>query len=172
MEMNKEIREMILKNMLARTVTKAGGRILEFKYGSAVIMGKLMAEKCYFWVKGDDSTYELKGKRFFTVSGSEIRKEDTPLPKGNAGAVAPLLKVAPVPEVKKVIKDVPSELVEQLAYDGTKEYVHADLYCNKVVCKCGNVRWVKNCDLFQVKFCKPCTIIERRQKNKERRATK
>ena len=172
MEMNKEIREMILKNVLARTVTKAGGRILEFKYGSAVIMGKSMAEKCYFWVKGDDSTYELKGKRFFTVSGSEIRKEDIPLPKGNAGAVAPLLKVAPVPEVKKVIKDVPSEMVEQAGYDGNTEQLPSDTYCNRFVCKCGNVRWVKNSDLFQVKFCKPCTIIERRQRNKERRATK
>ena len=74
-------------------------------------------------------------------------------------------------EVKKVIKMFVRD-GEQAGYDGNPEQLPSDTYCNKFVCKCGNVRWVKNSDLFQVKFCKPCTIIERRQRNKERRATK
>jgi hypothetical protein len=40
---------------------------------------------------------------------------------------------------------------KQLNYLGVIEEVDAKAHSNKVACRCGNVRWVKNADLFQVK---------------------
>jgi hypothetical protein len=162
--MNENTKKHLLKIDAGNTIRKSSG-FMEFEVvdpalqTKTIIRGGEVDGKILFRAKAEKDLYELKGQRFY-------RTDDKAL------GLAFSKGYAEVPEVKKVIKDVPSELVEQLAYDGTKEYVHAGLYCNKVVCKCGNVRWVKNSDLFQVKFCKPCTIIERRQKNKERRATK
>ena len=59
---------------------------------------------------------------------------------------------------------------KQLNYQGLVEEVDAQTYSNKLVCKCGNVRWVKNADLFQVKKCKPCTYRDRKERRKKRRA--
>ncbi|UCG79926.1 MAG: hypothetical protein JSV60_08095 [Desulfobacterales bacterium] len=59
---------------------------------------------------------------------------------------------------------------KQLNYLGLVEEVDAQAYSNKLVCKCGNVRWVKNADLFQVKKCKPCTYRERKERRKKRPA--
>jgi hypothetical protein len=58
----------------------------------------------------------------------------------------------------------------QLNYYGLAEEVDTRIFKNKLVCECGNVRWVKNADLFQVKKCKPCTYKERKERRKERRA--
>ena len=60
---------------------------------------------------------------------------------------------------------------KQLNYLGLVEEVSAQTYLNKLVCKCGNIRWVKNADLFQVKKCKPCTYRDRKERRKKRRAT-
>jgi hypothetical protein len=62
---------------------------------------------------------------------------------------------------------VDGPIVEQLGYRGEVEKVDTTVYRNKVVCKCGNVRWVKNADMFQVKKCKPCTLRERRQRRRK-----
>ena len=43
---------------------------------------------------------------------------------------------------------------------------------NEIVCACGNVRWVKNADLFQVNQCKPCVQAGRRQRRLERARAK
>ena len=58
-------------------------------------------------------------------------------------------------------------IVEQLGYRGEVERVDTSLYKNRVVCKCGNVRWVKNSDMFQVTKCKPCTLKERKQRRRK-----
>lgn len=60
-------------------------------------------------------------------------------------------------------RDTDPDMVEQQGYDGKAEMVDRRLYCNKVVCECGAVRWVKNSDLFQVSRCKPCTKKQRKK---------
>lgn len=162
--MNEKMRKHLLKIEAGDTVRKSNG-FMEFEVidptlqTKTIIRGGNVDGKILFRAKAEKDLYELKGQRFYQIDDKALRLAFS---KGYVEA----------PEVKKVAKDVPSELVKQLAYDGTKEYVSADLYCNKLRCECGNVRWVKNSDLFQVKFCKPCTIIQRRQANKERRASK
>jgi hypothetical protein len=54
----------------------------------------------------------------------------------------------------------------QLNYHGLAEEVDTR---NKLVCACGNVRWVKNADLFQVKKCKPCIYRERKERRRHQR---
>jgi hypothetical protein len=46
----------------------------------------------------------------------------------------------------------------QLNYHGLLEEVDTRMFKSKLMCSCGNVRWVKNADLFQVEKCKPCTV--------------
>ncbi len=60
----------------------------------------------------------------------------------------------------------------QLNYHGLAEEVDTRIFKNKLVCACGNVRWVKNADLFQVKKCKPCTYRERKERRRQRRLSK
>jgi hypothetical protein len=60
----------------------------------------------------------------------------------------------------------------QLNYHGLEEEVDTQKFKNKLVCACGNVRWVKNADLFQVKKCKPCTYRERKERRRHRRLSK
>lgn len=62
-----------------------------------------------------------------------------------------------------------SPMATQLDYRGEPEEVDSRLYKNRLECECGNVRWVKNADFFQVKKCKPCTIRERRKRRRDRR---
>lgn len=58
----------------------------------------------------------------------------------------------------------PHEMVEQLGYNGKPELVDKHHFCNKFICSCGNVRWVANSDLFQVKRCKPCQRLRSKGK--------
>lgn len=60
----------------------------------------------------------------------------------------------------------------QLNYHGLAEEVDIRIFKNKLVCACGNVRWVKNADLFQVKKCKPCTYRERKERRRLRRLSR
>jgi hypothetical protein len=60
----------------------------------------------------------------------------------------------------------------QLNYHGLAEDVDTRIFVNKLVCACGNVRWVKNADLFQVKKCKPCTYRERKERRRHRRLSR
>jgi len=64
------------------------------------------------------------------------------------------------------------EYREQLGYKKEVELLPADEYCIKVVCECGEIRWVKTSDEFQVFACKPCTIRQRRQRAAQRRKEK
>jgi hypothetical protein len=60
----------------------------------------------------------------------------------------------------------------QLNYNGLVEEVDIREYSNRVECACGNVRWVKNADLFQVRKCKPCVYRERLERRRMRRKGK
>jgi hypothetical protein len=67
-------------------------------------------------------------------------------------------------------------LVSQKSYDGTEEWLDKREYSNQLVCECGEVRWVKASDLFQVTHCKPCTHerrkVRRREAARRRRAAR
>jgi len=75
------------------------------------------------------------------------------------------------PEPKASGEEAPADpIVEQLNYQGTPEKVDTRLYRNRLVCGCGNVRWVKNADLFQVTKCKPCSLKERKERRRKGKA--
>jgi hypothetical protein len=65
--------------------------------------------------------------------------------------------------------DQTSPIVEQLNHSGIMEKVDTRIFKNKLVCKCGNIRWVKSSDLFQVKKCKPCIRRERNDRRKSKK---
>lgn len=56
----------------------------------------------------------------------------------------------------------------QLSYKGEPEEVDTAVFCNRLICSCGNIRFVKKADLFQVAKCKPCTIRERNKRRKKK----
>ena len=58
-------------------------------------------------------------------------------------------------------------LVSQKSVDGTEEWLDKREYSNQLVCECGEVRWVKASDLFQVTHCKPCTHERRKARRRE-----
>ena len=60
-----------------------------------------------------------------------------------------------------------AQTVQQLDYKGNIEEVDPKTFKNRIECGCGNVRWVKNADLFQVKKCKPCTYRDRLNRRKK-----
>jgi len=57
--------------------------------------------------------------------------------------------------------------VEQLSYWGEVERVDTRIFKNRITCECGNIRWVKNSDLFQTKYCKLCTHKKRQERRKK-----
>lgn len=63
----------------------------------------------------------------------------------------------------------PSPMATQLNYKGEPEEVDTRVFTNKIICSCGNVRWLKNSDLFQCRSCKPCTLRQRNDRRKSRR---
>jgi hypothetical protein len=65
--------------------------------------------------------------------------------------------------------DQSSPIIEQHNYHGVMEKVDIQIFNNKLVCACGNVRWIKRADCFQVTKCKPCTLRERKERRKTRR---
>jgi hypothetical protein len=73
-------------------------------------------------------------------------------------------------------QETPQVFLEQKGYKGETERVDAGLHTHKLVCACGNVRWVAPGDVFQVKACKPCTqkkrVERRNRKAREKRAAK
>lgn len=63
-------------------------------------------------------------------------------------------------------------MVQQLDYKGNFEEVDSLKFKNEIKCECGNIRWVKNADLFQVKKCKPCTYQDRLKRRRKFRKPK
>jgi hypothetical protein len=58
-------------------------------------------------------------------------------------------------------------IVRQQNYLGDDEEIDTRLFPNKLICECGQIRWVKNADLFQVKKCKPCTYNDRKERRRK-----
>ena len=76
------------------------------------------------------------------------------------------------PKAKPSETETGPSMVQQLDYKGNPEQVDALKFKNRIECECGNIRWVKNADLFQVKKCKPCTYQHRlkRRRKKSRKS--
>ena len=66
------------------------------------------------------------------------------------------------------VGDQQPSIVTQLNYKGEPENVDTAIFNNKLSCACGNIRYVKNADLFQVTKCKPCTIKERNKRRQKK----
>ena len=60
----------------------------------------------------------------------------------------------------------PPAFAEQLNYRGEVEKVNTRIFKNRIACECGNVRWIKSSDRFQVRHCKPCAQKKRRKRRK------
>ena len=177
--MDKVAREAILTNALVNKVKQANGEICRFdcSIGGAIIMGRWMDGKPFFWVEDDNiGTYEVKGKRFFNVSGDVVRSPFYGAPsRGVSSVMGAKSEEINKPEIKKedidmtktakqtktVVIKKGGDMNVHLDYNGEKEEVPAATYVNKITCKCGNIRYVKNADVFQVKMCKPCVKIAR-----------
>ena len=132
--------------------------------GEFEVVGMKVDGKVMFQATGEKEVYQLKGKRFFQVEGMDLLD-----PRLNPEAPKPEAPKpeAPNPEMKKVVVNK-GEMVEQLDYKGNIERLPAEQYVNKIMCdnlQCGNYRYVKNSDMFQVKYCKPCTV---KMRNKRR----
>jgi hypothetical protein len=66
------------------------------------------------------------------------------------------------------VGDQQPSIVTQFNYKGEPENVDTSVFSNKLICACGNIRYVKNADLFQVNKCKPCTIKGRNKRRKKK----
>ena len=85
--------------------------------------------------------------------------EDTMKAKKNARTEKKAAKKgAAKPETTKAKKEALTPVyVTHAGYDGKPEKVDKNVYCNEIKCAiCGDKRYVKNADLFQVTKCKPC----------------
>jgi hypothetical protein len=65
------------------------------------------------------------------------------------------------------VSDPEPAIMTQLDYRGEPEKVNTSAFSNKLICKCGGVRYVKKQDLFQIAKCKPCTMRDRNARRKK-----
>jgi len=86
--------------------------------------------------------------------------------------VASARREAQLQREKAMVADKPVHMVEQLDYHRNVEYVDSTVYRNKLVCKCGNVRWIKDSDVFQCHQCKPCIQKGRNRVKAEKKRKK
>ena len=167
--MGKDEREAILANRLDEKIKKAKGEVCRFDCGTGtIILGRFIFGEPFFWVEGDEfGTYVVKGNRFLNVSGGEIRRAATPektIKTPNKKEKKMTKEMVKEDKKKTVVLPKGGETVKHLGYDGKEEELNAIQYCNKIICKCGNIRYVKNADMFQVKMCKPCVSALRKKK--------
>ena len=106
----------------------------------------------------------------------EIRAaKDSPKTNGWAELTAAMatkarsITIQPKPEATDPTPK-PGETHSQKDEKGYIEYVRADLHDTKLICECGEIRWVAPGDIFQVTHCKPCT--ERRRKARRKITSK
>lgn len=77
-----------------------------------------------------------------------------------------------------VFPDIPNEeidsngYVRQFDYLGNEQILKANIYCNKLICRCGNARYFKNQDRRQILenggLCKICLRKQRLEKRRLR----
>jgi len=104
-----------------------------------------------------------QGKSYVLMSGRlyerqyNQQKAESEEPEG----IPELHKPIPVPQSQ----DLPA-FAEQLNCRGEVERVDTRIFKNRITCECGNVRWIKSSDRFQVRHCKPCAQKKRRERRK------
>jgi hypothetical protein len=97
---------------------------------------------------------------------SVVGVESSPVPqidlKEEAGEIEPPAESHEEgePEVEPSESELEPPMVQQLDYKGNPEQVNSRAFKNRIECGCGNIRWVKTADLFQVKKCKPVPKIK------------
>jgi len=114
----------------------------------------------------------LEGIELGLDRGEQIHKPFTKEQKDMAETITPKSrekKTMAKSNTKKATKaKAEPKMVTHKAYDGKPEEVDFNLYCNKVKCaECGQIRYVKNADVFQVKLCKPCKKNEKKKKKSD-----
>lgn len=60
----------------------------------------------------------------------------------------------------------------QYNYNGEPELIDIRIFHKKIICECGDIRYIKPQDAFQVKKCKPCTKMARLELRKKNYASK
>jgi hypothetical protein len=170
--MDSLVKKLILREGSKSQVLLTKKRMKTFQFSTdeveVSVVGKLIGEVVYFRVAGEDLLYALKGDRFYTVEDTTIWQEDVPKSESLPEA-APIVEAKETPK-EKVVLDGP--FYTQLGYHGEFEEVPSFMYKHLIECECGSNRYVKSSDLFQVKYCKPCTMARRKQMGKERRCLK
>jgi hypothetical protein len=170
--MENSVKKLLLKDGAGNQVLLAKSRVMTFCYSTdgveAEVVGNEIGGIAYFNVKGEKEVYALKGTRFFAMENIAIWQEEAPKPESLPEA-APVVEAKETPK-EKVVLDGP--FYTQMGYRGEFEEVPSSIYKHLIECECGNNRYVKSSDLFQVKYCKPCTMARRKQMSKERRCLK
>jgi hypothetical protein len=104
-----------------------------------------------------------QGKSYVLMSGRLYERQYN---HGNADPVTTIKE----PEKQEAptfteIQKLPT-FAEQLNYKGEVERVNTRIFKNRITCECGNVRWIKSSDIFQVRHCKICAHRKRRDRRK------
>ena len=177
--MKQEIKNYIAANDLDQLVRKFGVYKTDANVRGTVhrLIGRDIDNRIYFNVDSDpddNSVYEKKPNRFFKCTDLDVLKQFFPtytmddhgviteaVPEATEETQEPIS--SPTPEPTTAVTKEPT--VTQYAYDGTPETLDAAKYNHKFVCPdCGETRWVKPSDVFQVKYCKPCTKVHKAKK--------
>lgn len=177
--MNEDTKKKLLAMGAVNTLKKSK-KFQEFEIVDTVreskctVRGGIINDRVLFRVKADNELLEVKGDRFYMVEDKETKmvfnaEVVKTFPSTLAKSVSTEKRKEPgAKESKKKAVVTEAGTHTHKNYDGTDEEVPANLYCNKITCKCGNVRWVKNADMFQVKMCKPCVWEHRKSKATKR----
>jgi len=190
-----EVRDLI-RAALDQGVIPDDDGVVEFE-GQSIKVTHLAGERIRFDLPRASKALELIGSRLFerdydaTSDGAadpldeplddvdDDRPEDTPA----LATIGQVVIDEPMESANSAVTNHPADpattdpnLATQLDYQGNPETVDTRRFPNRIICACGNIRWVKNADLFQIRSCKPCVQQGRRerrqQKAKAKRAAK
>jgi hypothetical protein len=178
--MDQAIRHFITTNRIDDKVRTT--EVYRFDFGSTSVTGRLINDRVYFNVDDDpDGTiYEKKAQRFYKCWDIKVRAHFFPTYTMNEEGQVVLDPESPQPDAVST-GDNPPELVTpeddddtdfvlQKDYKGNEEKLDSTVYTHFIECPlCGDTRWVKPSDVFQVRHCKPCTLKVRRQRKTQRK---
>jgi len=133
------------------------------------LVRKIVRENLHGKVKSHRITIDGVGVQVNRDDGGAVRFDLPDLEKSfvlMSGRLyeRPYTKPVETEPVGKGPEPLPPAMVEQLNHKGDVEKVDTSIFKNKLTCSCGNTRWVKTADLFQVKKCKPCTYRDRNRR--------
>jgi len=148
--------KMIIKELLSEGLGKLNSRTI-FRDGLEIRITKTDDGFIKFDLPDQGKTFVLMSGRLYERQYNQ-QNADLDKPEDEPGKKEGLAFT----EIQE-----PAALVEQLDYQGKVEKVDPSIFKHRMVCGCGQVRFIKGSDLFQVQRCKPCT---KRQRQERRRA--